>query len=145
MPHKHEMDGLLMRRMPAMTPVARTVELPRPANEAPARFEFWRGASGKRYIHTVYSLLFCPAVSDATYVLIRREADGSRKVLRIGRTLGDEASLNLAEIRQRGAALGANEVHVHLIATSNRDRAMVEFDLQARAFTALTPEPARAH
>jgi hypothetical protein len=37
----------------------------------------------------------------------------------------------LAEIRQRGATMGANEVHVHLLATSDRDMKLVEFDLRA--------------
>jgi hypothetical protein len=38
--------------------------------------------------------------------------------------------LNLAEIRQRGAELGAHEVHVHLLAESSKESRMVEFDLK---------------
>ena len=106
-------------------------EAPRAANETTSRFEFWRGASGRRYIHTIHPLRFCPPVADATYMLVRREGD-RRRVLAVNRTHNDAASLNLAEIRQAAARLDANEVHVHLIAASDRDRAVVEFDLRAK-------------
>lgn len=95
------------------------------------RFQFWTGASGRRYVHTIYSLLDCPALSSANYVLVRREATGQRKVLAIGRLATGSPSLNLADIRHRGAMLGANEVHVHLLAESGRDSQMVEFDLRS--------------
>lgn len=108
-----------------------TFEAPRAANETASRFEFWRGASGRRYIHTVHPLRFCPPVADATYMLVRREGD-RRRVLAVGRTHNEAASLNLAEIRQMAAQLGANEVHAHLIAASDRERAVVEFDLRAK-------------
>lgn len=97
-----------------------------------SRFEFWRGASGRRYIHTMHPLWYCPPVADATYVLVRREGDSRRRVLAVGRTHSDAPSLNLAEIRQKGARLGANEVHVHLIAATDRERAVIEFDLQTK-------------
>lgn len=96
------------------------------------RFQFWRGASGERYIHTLYGLIECPEVPRATYMLVRRDAAGRRRVLFIGRASNDAPSLNLAEIRQRGAQLGANEVHVHFVAESERQRNIVEFDLKAR-------------
>ena len=48
------------------------------------RFHFWTGASGKRYVHTVYELLDCPALPAANYVLVRREPGARRKVLSIG-------------------------------------------------------------
>lgn len=108
-----------------------TVEAPRAANETSSRFEFWRGASGRRYIHTVHALRFCPPVEDATYLLVRREGD-RRRVLAVGRTHNEAASLNLAMIRQAAAQMGANEVHVHLIAATDRERAVVEFDLSAK-------------
>lgn len=96
------------------------------------RFQFWSGASGERYIHTLYSLIECPEVPRATYLLIRRDGAGRRRVLSIGRTTHAAPSLNLAEIRQRGAQLGANEVHVHFLSDSERQRSIVEFDLRAR-------------
>jgi hypothetical protein len=94
------------------------------------RFHFWTGASGKRYVHTVYELLDCPALPSANYVLVRREAGARRKVLSIGRVSNTAASLNLAEIRQRGAELGADEVHVHLLAETAKLSKLVEFDLR---------------
>ena len=65
-------------------------------------------------------------------MLVRRDAAGRRRVLFIGRASNDAPSLNLAEIRQRGAQLGANEVHVHFVAELERQRSIVEFDLKAR-------------
>lgn len=104
--------------------------------EAPARFHFWTGATGKRYVHTVYSLFDCPPVGIANYVLVRRDGRAARTVLAIGRVAGEAASLNLAEIRQRGAQLGADEVHIHLLATSPQDSQAVEVDLRTAQFAA---------
>jgi hypothetical protein len=94
------------------------------------RFHFWCGASGQRYVHTIYSLLECPAIPASNYILVKREASGRRSVLSIGRLTHDIPSLNLAEIRQRGAELGANEVHVHLLAATAKQSKLVEFDLR---------------
>ena len=69
------------------------------------RFHFWTGASGKRYVHTVYELLECPALPAANYVLVRREPGARRQILSIGRVSNSAPSLNLAEIRQRGAGM----------------------------------------
>ncbi len=105
------------------------------------RFQFWTGASGRRYVHTIYSLLDCPALSSANFVLVRREVDGQRTVLAISRLGANSPSLNLADIRHRGAMLGANEVHVHLLAESGRDSQLVEFDLRTGHFDDLGSSP----
>lgn len=102
-----------------------------------ARFHFWTGASGKRYVHTVYSLFDCPPLDAANYVLVRRENRNIRAIVAIGRLTNDTATLNLAEIRQRAATLGADEVHVHLLATSHDDAQAVEVDLKSAQFAAL--------
>lgn len=100
------------------------------AEEHPdARFQFWRGASGKRYVHTIYSLLECPELPAGNFILVRRDADGRRTVLVIGRLAHQAPSLNLAEIRQKGAQMGANEVHVHLLAETTQQSQQVECDL----------------
>ncbi len=101
-----------------------------PVKAAGARFQFWTGASGKRYVHTIYDLLECPALPAANYVLVKREAGQRRQILSIGRVRNSSPSLNLAEIRQRGAELGAHEVHVHLLAETSKESQMVEFDLK---------------
>ncbi|MFD0986008.1 hypothetical protein [Methyloligella solikamskensis] len=94
-------------------------------------FHYWRGASGQRYLHSVYSLIGCPALPQANYILVRRDEDGSRTPLAIGATTGDTSSLNLADLRHRGAQLGANEVHIHLLAETDAEREEVCDDLRA--------------
>lgn len=94
------------------------------------RFHFWAGASGQRYVHTIYSLVECPALPASNYVLVKCDAMGRRTVLSIGRVANAVPTLNLADIRQRGAELGANEVHVHLLAGTAKQSKLVEFDLR---------------
>ena len=94
------------------------------------RFHFWTGASGKRYVHSVYDLLDCPPMPAVNYVLVRRAANGRAEALSIGRVNHGAPSLNLAEIRQRGAELGADEVHVHMLADNAKLGKLVEFDLR---------------
>lgn len=95
-----------------------------------ARFHFWTGASGKRYVHTVYSLFDCPALSSANYVLVRRASRSAREVLAIGRLTSDDAAANLSDIRQHASLVGADEVHVHLLAGSEDEAYAVEVDLR---------------
>jgi hypothetical protein len=104
------------------------------------RLHIWRGASGRRYVHGVFRLIDCPEIADATYVLVRGGSDGRREAVRIDRTKSDAPSLNLAEIRQHAAQLGANEVHVHSLAQSDTARATLVFDLRAGLFGMLAPE-----
>lgn len=102
---------------------------------------FWRGASGKRYVHTVFDLLTCPRLPACTYLLVRRDAKGNRRALRIGTVSAEAWSLNLAEIRHRAAQLGANEVHAHLIAPGAAARCQIAEDMQAGQFAELSAEP----
>ena len=95
------------------------------------RFFFWRGATGERYVHTVFSLLECPELPRSIYILVKRDAHERRTVLHVGRADHEANSLNLAEMRFRGASLGANEVHVHFLVEGDRERRLVEFDLQS--------------
>ena len=99
------------------------------ASEAP-RVHFWPGASGARYVHSVYDLVECPALPAANYVFVRRNANGRPEALSIGRVTSSVPSLNLAEIRHRGAELGATEVHVHLLADNAKIGKLIEFDLR---------------
>lgn len=111
---------------------SRSPRLPafRPTGRSPMPFMFWTGASGACYVHSVYRLMDCPPVDAANYVLVKRHDDGQRTVIAIGRASQSAPSLNLAEIRQRGAQLGANEVHVHLLAGSLADGQRIEADLR---------------
>lgn len=101
----------------------------------------WRGASGRTFAHTVYSLIGCPGVSAANYMLVLAEEDGTRRVLAMGRTATTVASENLAVIRQEAALRGANEVHLHLLGMTDADRAAIEFDLAAATDVAPSSEP----
>ena len=93
-------------------------------------FYYWRGASGRRYQHLVYTLIDCPALPQANYVLVRRHSDGTRTALAIGQTKHDALLLNLAHLRHEGAKRGANEVHMHLLADTPQARDAVEEDLR---------------
>lgn len=103
-------------------------------------FEFWAGVSGERYVHSVFSLIECPEVPAANYVLVARDDMGRRRSLRVGRVEEDAPSLNLAHIRHVGATLGASEVHVHLLGGSIHRRRMIELDIA----TAEGAQPLRA-
>ncbi len=72
----------------------------------------WGTASGRRLLHTIYTLIGCPAIRGATYLLVKRSENGVRVVLAVCRTRTDVPSLNLARIRRAGARRGANEVHI---------------------------------
>lgn len=100
-----------------------------PAEGGPC-FQFWTGASGARYVHSVYHLFECPPFDQANYVLVKRHEGGQRTVLAIGRASNTASSLNLAEVRQRAAQLGANEVHLHLLASGQDDSCRIEADLR---------------
>jgi len=89
-----------------------------------SRFHAWRGVSGRRYLTTVHAAAAAPAYDGAVVVLARREADGTRVALWAGRSPGSQAALaRLAQMKR------AEEVHVHLIAEREADRAAVEADL----------------
>lgn len=91
-------------------------------------FTFWRGATGMKYVHTVYGLLDCPELPPCNVMLVRRSA-GHAHVVSIGRVEDEAPSINLAEIRRSAALLGANEVHVHLLGQTHQERAAIEHDL----------------
>jgi len=115
-----------------LEPAARAcLDVLAPECDASHRFEFWSGASGQRYVHTVYGLIECPELPRANYVLVYRDDGGRRHVLRIGHLANRAASLNLAEIRHNGARLGANEVHVHLLGRTDQQRRQIALDISA--------------
>jgi hypothetical protein len=97
----------------------------------------WRGASGRDYAHLVYSLIECPPLPMAGYVLARRDAKGRLRPLHVGLGQSDAPTLNLAEVRQRAAQAGANEVHVHAGVASEAERRLMVCDLRAGLFGTL--------
>jgi hypothetical protein len=81
------------------------------------RFWYWTGASGRKYIHSVYGLEDCPPLPGAIYVAVSREGP-LRLVMGIGRFTpfwdGPLGERELASLRRQGV----DEIHVHLLAKS---------------------------
>ena len=132
-----------MRRISAISNSQRS----RLKREAAAYFSplfvrVWRGKSGRSFSHTVYRLTGCPAVASASYILVRREAGGAPHVLAIERTGSPTPSLNLARIRQLGATLGANEVHLIELDGDDAARAAIERDIAGGIGGAVIPAEA---
>jgi hypothetical protein len=96
--------------------------------DAADRFWYWRGRSGRRYIHSVYALPACPPLPGAVYLAVRRGASGP-VAIGLGRfpAILDGASADRQ--RARLAALGANEVHVHLLAKGDQEAESIRADL----------------
>jgi hypothetical protein len=92
-------------------------------------FHYWEGLTGVRYLHSVYSLKECPELPKANYIMVRKLGTGDAIPLFIGQTIADATSLNLAHIRQKAARLGANEIHIHVMTDSHKERNDVERDL----------------
>jgi hypothetical protein len=102
------------------------IALPAPQDsEMKDRFWYWRGASGLKYIHSVYDVGSCPPLPGAIYVAVKRSGH-----LRIAVAVGRFApfwdkTLDDSQLTD----LGADEIHVHLLARSPDQADAVENDL----------------
>ena len=89
------------------------------------RFWYWRGASGKKYIHSIYAANACPPLPGAIYVAVRRIGH-LRTVIAMGR---------FSPFWDGGfsahASMDADEIHVHLLARDNSAAEGVLNDLKA--------------
>jgi len=84
------------------------------------RFCAWRGASGRRYIASVYEARACPAYCDAALIVVAAEPDGRRRIVaRLARTPAPVA--------------GRLELHLHLLAATTAERRAALDDLAAAA------------
>lgn len=92
---------------------------------------FWLGTSGHAYVHSVYALTGCPEIPPASVILVRRQSR-SPVALKVMQVEHDAPSLNLADIRRQGAALGATEVHLHFASGDASARKTASFDLATR-------------
>jgi len=93
-------------------------------------FWYWHGASGRRYIHSVYSPDSCPPLPGAVFLAVRR-LGALRTVLGAGRFAG-LWEVNIAtESASRWRDLGANEIHVHLLSRDDREARDIAADLSA--------------
>jgi hypothetical protein len=92
------------------------------------RFWYWTGASGRKYIHSVYGLGDCPPLPGAIYVAVRREGP-LRVVMGIGRFTpfwdGPLGGRDLSVLQRQGV----DEIHVHLLAKSPEVAAAILDDL----------------
>lgn len=95
----------------------------------PLGTRIWPTSTGRQLQHTVYSLLGCPPIERATYLLVYRTPSGSREVRAIRRTRSPFPILNLARIRRAAARHGANEVHVFCEADTDEARREVVREL----------------
>lgn len=97
------------------------------------RFKSWRGASGRRYIFSVYDWRCCPAYCDAVFLAIAVGRDGQRRILAIADT-GAFPEPVVANAAARFAHAGGRvEFHVHLLAASPANRRETIADLAALA------------
>ena len=98
--------------------------------ESADRFWYWSGRSGRRYIHSVYALGTCPPLPGAVYIAARRHG-GVPVAVALGRfpAILDHAGID--RLRRRLSALGASELHVHLLARSENEAESVRIDLAA--------------
>src|SRR4051812_37922170 len=98
--------------------------------DAESRFWYWHGASGRRYIHSIYAPDACPPLPGAVFLAVRRLGT-LRTVLGAGRFAGlwdvNIAALSTTPWRD----LGANEIHVHLLSRDDREAQIIAADLSA--------------
>jgi hypothetical protein len=97
------------------------------------RFCAWRGASGRRYIASVYEAGACPAYCDAALIAVAADADGRRRILALADTgvFPEPVVARLAEtLRPLAERL---EFHLHLLAASSAERRAALDDLAAAA------------
>jgi hypothetical protein len=94
------------------------------------RFWYWRGASGRKYIHSVYEPELCPPLPGAIFVAVRRTGS-LRTAISCGRfaPFWDGAMAN--QVLGQLSSSGVNEIHVHLLAREPEDATRVLADLDS--------------
>jgi hypothetical protein len=104
------------------------------------RFWYWRGASGRRYIHSIYRRDLCPPVPGAVFVIVSLRG-GMRRAMSVGRFPSETASANAFPWTD---VSDEEEIHVHLLAREEEAAEQVLGDLQAAmniTAPAVRPEP----
>jgi hypothetical protein len=89
------------------------------------RFWYWRGASGQKYIHSVYPRGTCPPVPGAVFIAVRKIGN-LRTAIAVDRfaSVWDDCFDAFGEY-------DADEIHVHLLARNSDAANRVLQDLQA--------------
>ena len=95
------------------------------------RFRSWRGASGRRYIVSVYDPATCPAYCDAVLIAAAARPEGRRRPLALLDT-GAFPEPILARARASPPPIAERlEFHLHLLAASPAERGAALDDLSA--------------
>lgn len=93
------------------------------------RFWYWSGASGRKYIHSVYGIEDCPPLPGAIYVSVKRK--GSLRIaVAVGRFQPFWDHVVGAREARRFTSLGVDELHVHLLGKTPAQTEAVFMDLQ---------------
>jgi len=97
------------------------------------RFCAWRGASGRRYIASVYEARACPAYCDAALIAVVADPEGKRRIVALADT-GAFPEPVVARLAQTlASAAGRLEFHLHLLAETAAERRAALDDLAAAA------------
>ena len=94
--------------------------------ELSERFWYWQGASGRKYIHSVYEPGSCPPLPGAVYVGVKRQGS-----MRIAVCVGRFLPLWDAHKAINAELSGFDELHVHLLASANGEAELVRADLSS--------------
>lgn len=95
------------------------------------QFCYWQGASGNWWITTIYPLVAAHLDLSSVYVMVRRDTNGVRHPLYIGQTsnTGRRMDEHLPDKLRQAVLLGGNELHLHFLAESERERFDIETEL----------------
>ncbi|MGA2792264.1 MAG: hypothetical protein ABSE69_01835 [Roseiarcus sp.] len=94
-----------------------------------AHFRSWRGASGRRYVFSIYGPPSCPAYDHAVIVVAAVDAAGDRTDVFIADT-GCFPEIVLASAAAKWTRADAEiEFHIHLLAKSPAERRALISDL----------------
>jgi hypothetical protein len=92
------------------------------------RFRHWRGASGRRYIFSVYDPLACPSYDNAVLIAAAYDEAGDARIVLVVDT-GALPDIALARAKEQTAEFEAPEFHIHLLATTRAERLALIEDL----------------
>ena len=91
-------------------------------------FHYWLGASGKPYLHSVFTVDEAPRYADAVILLVRHDGH-SRTPLLLAQTGKEPQAVFSSPAFAHALAQGANEVHLHLMGNGVGDLKNAKDDL----------------
>src|SRR5438128_210826 len=94
-----------------------------PDKSTEPRFWYWFGASGRRYIHSVYPTDCCPPLPGAVFIAVKRTGT-LRTALAVGRF-----SVFWDMSAAQALCCDADELHVHLLARDDEEAELIAADL----------------